>query len=173
MAFVKEGTQFDRKTGKWTELFECEAESDLSELPACNPMSQCYVRETGKTYAVNKFGQWGPAAEAVLPAVSTVQLDAVVHDIDDVEWGVAGIDFGLLRVLTGDANVVIRAVIDPDISAFRGDALLMYMSKDDDAEITWTQMHVNDESSPYLYQLRISSDSTAFEEILLDTGAIA
>lgn len=173
MAFVKGGTQFDRKTGKWTELFECEVESDLSELPACNPMSRCYVRETKKFYAVNKFGQWGPAAEADLPAVSTVQLDAVVHDIDGVDMG--EFEFYMLKYLIdGGADVVIRAEISAgDFCAACGEVLWMHLSQADSTEMRWTQIYVNNESSPYLYQLRISSDSTAFEEILLDNGVIA
>ena len=170
MAFVKEGTQFDRKTGKWTELFECEAESDLSELPACNPMSQCYVRETGKTYAVNKFGQWGPAAEAVLPAVSTVQLDAVVYDIDDVDMGEFGF-YTLKDLIDGGADVVIRAEIAAgDFCAACGEVLWMHLSQADSTEMRWTQIYVNRMLNTCVYQLRVSSDSVELEEIELQTS---
>ena len=161
MAFVKEGTQFDRKTGKWTELFECEVESDLSELPACNPMSRCYVYETKKFYAVNKFGQWGPAAEADLPAVSTVQLDAVVHSISRVEWGIPDINFYVLKDLIDDGtNVVIRAEIN-DVGI-----LCMHLAQINDTELKWTQIRIDAESYAYLHQLTVRPNSVEYKVFL-------
>lgn len=80
MAFVKEGTQFDRKTGKWTELFECEAESDIADIPECCPGSTAKVLQTGALYTMSNMNTWVPQGCAAFVQPDWNQNDPAAAD---------------------------------------------------------------------------------------------